>query len=77
MPLIKYRPKPSRYGKKESEEHAEQYRQELITFGLDDESARAVQIAARADRLDFEACHSARCTYLLLTLVIRSSSRPW
>jgi hypothetical protein len=54
MPLIKYQPKPSRYGKKESEEHAEHYRKELLTLGLDDESARAVQIASRADRLDYE-----------------------
>jgi hypothetical protein len=54
MPLIKYRPKPSRFGKKESAEQAERNRQELVSMGLDSETAQAVQIASRADRIDYE-----------------------
>lgn len=53
---IQYRPQASKYTKKESDVQAEKYRQELITFGLKDEDARAVQIISRADRLDYQVC---------------------
>jgi hypothetical protein len=64
---IQYRPQASKYTKKESDVQAEKYRQELITFGLKDEDARAVQVISRADRLDYQVCAHDLSIAIMLT----------
>jgi hypothetical protein len=79
MGLIKYRPQTSRFSKKQSEDQAKREREDLITLGLDDDSARAVLAVSRADRLDYQVrilaafveLHAQRCWLQLIAAIVK------
>lgn len=54
VPEIKYRPQFLRSSKKEKDDEQRATREDLVSKGLDDESARAVQAISRADRIDYQ-----------------------
>jgi hypothetical protein len=68
MGAIKYRPQASRFSKKQSEEQNKKHREELISLGLDDDSARAVLAVSHADRLDFQVRANVLCAAPTLSI---------
>jgi hypothetical protein len=70
MPKIKYRPSSMKSTKKESDERRKNNLDQLKAKGLDEDTARTVQMISRADRLDYQVHTTFTYSYALVLYCI-------